>query len=297
MSSSTKILAGVFVLLAIAAYFLLPSGKEREVSYKPAEVNLSIDSASIVKIDLQHPGKSVTIENISGKWTITSPIHYAANSSTVAELISGLRKFKAGSLVSSNPEKQNLFQVDTTGSKITLTDRSGKSTSLIVGKTGPSSSEVYFRLPDFKDVYLGEGLSTWVINQDLKDWRDKTIFSTTSDSIKQLAFNYRKKNLVLRRDSTTWKYGEDSIATNIMTSTLNTLSNLRADDFVDTLYQPKTRPFGIKIQSAGEVALNFFPQPPDSSKYFVQTSQSPQGFLLNKWTVQELLRPIEKFQK
>jgi len=297
MSTSTKILIGAFVILAVAAYFLIPSGKEREASYKTAEINLVIDSASVVRIEIERPGKSVIMENIGGKWRITSPVQYAANTSSITELISGLRTLKAGSLISSNPEKQSLFQVDSTGSKVIVTDRSGKTTGLIVGKMGPSYSDVYFRLPDSKDVYLGEGLNSWTINQELKEWRDKTIFSASADSIKQLSLSYRGKTYDLRRDSTTWKCGKDSIATNVMVSMLGVLSNLRADDFVDTLYQPKTQPFGVKVQTLEEANLNFFPQPPDSSKYFVQTSRSPQAFTLNKWTVQELLKPIEKLHK
>jgi hypothetical protein len=297
VSTSTKVLIGLFIFLAVAAYFLLPSGKEREASYKSAEISFAMDSASIVKIEIERPGKSVMMENIGGKWRITSPVQYAANVSSITQLISSLRKLKASSLVSSNPEKQSLFQVDSTGSKVTLTDRQGKTTSLIVGKMGPSYSDVYFRLPDSKDVYLGEGLNTWTVNQELKDWRDKTIFSASADSIKQLSLSYRGKTYDLRRDSTTWKYRKDSIATNVMASMLNALSNLRAEDFVDTVYLPKTQPFELKIQKSEETDLSFFPEPPDSSKYFVQTSQSAQGFTLNKWTVQELLKPIEKYKK
>ena len=297
MSTSTKVLIGAFVLLAIAAYFLLPSGKEREASYKPAEINLAIDSASVVKVEIQRPGKSVSMENMGGKWRITSPMQCAANTSSITELISGLHKLKVGSLISSNPDKQSLFQVDSTGSRVTLTERSGKTTGLIVGKMGPSYSDVYFRLPESRDVYLGEGINSWTVNRELKDWRDKTIFSASPDSINGLDMRYRGKNFLLQRDSTAWKYGKDSIAPNVMSSMLRVLTGLRADDFIDTLYQPKTQAFEIRVHTSGEADLKFFPQSPDSSKYFVQTSESAQGFTLNKWTVQELLKPIEKYQK
>lgn len=297
MNRSTKILIGLLVLLVVVAYFLLPSGKERETSYKPAELNLAIDSASIVKIDIQRQGKSVILENDGGKWMVTFPNRYTADASAITHLVGSVRKLKVGSPISSNPDKQSIFQVDSTGTRLTLTDRSGKSSSLIVGKTGPSYSEVYFRLADSKDVYLGEGLDTWKINQELKDWRDKKIFSVSPDSVKELTLTHKKKTFALHRDSTTWKSGTDTVATNVMASMLNTLSNLNANDFVDTLYQPKTQPFIVKVHTGEETSLSFFPQPPDSSNYFVQTSQSSQGFIINKWTVQELMKPIEKFTK
>ncbi len=297
MDRSTKLLVGLIVVLAVGVYLVLPSGKERESSFKPSELNLALDSASIVKIEVQRPGKSVILENVGGKWMITSPVHYGADGQAVAQVIGGVRRLKVGSLVSSNPDKQRLFQVDSTGSKLTLTDRSGKSTSLIVGKIGPSYSEVYLRLADSKDVYLGEGLNSVVIKQELKDWRDKTIFTTNSDSIKRIAIAHRTKNFVLERDSAIWKLGKDTVATNVMTSALSVISNLHADDFVDTLYTPTTKPTVLRVQTKEEVTLNFYPQPPDSTKYFVQTSHSSQNFVLNKWTFQELLKPVERFLK
>ncbi len=86
-------------------------------------------------------------------------------------------------------------------------------------------------------------------------------------------------------------------ASGVVTSVLATLSNLNANDFVDTLYQPKTQPFKMKVQTAGETTLSFYPLPPDTANYFVQTSQSPQSFILNKWTVKELMKPLETLQK
>src|SRR5271169_2076290 len=151
MNRSTIILITVLLVLGGITYFLIPSDKEREASYKPEQVSFSIDSASVVKIELHRPSKSITIENVGGKWTITSPLHYPADPAFVMQLIGGVVHFKPGSLISSNPEKQGIFQVDSSGTRLTLTDRSGKSVTLIIGKMGPSYSEVYFRLPDSKD--------------------------------------------------------------------------------------------------------------------------------------------------
>jgi len=51
MNKSTLILIAVFVLLgALAVFYLMPS-EEREASYDTATFSMSLDSASIVKID------------------------------------------------------------------------------------------------------------------------------------------------------------------------------------------------------------------------------------------------------
>lgn len=297
MSKTTIILICVFLFLGVMTYFIFPRGEERITSYKGLDVDLTIDSAMATKIEIQKLGKSITIENLDGKWTITSPGRYSANGSTVAQMLGGLKKFKVGSLISSNPQKQSMFQVDSTGTTLTVTDRTGKSVSMVIGKMGPSYSDLYFRLPNSDDVYLGEGITTWVLNQELKDWRDKTIFSTTSDSINQLSFAYNAKNFVLQRDSSSWKYGTQVIDNGAISSALSTLSSLQAEDFIDTHIKPSHQPISVNIQTSSSVIIDFFPQQPDSAKYTVRTSGSPQVYQVNKWTVQQILKPIESFVK
>src|SRR5262245_43009320 len=112
MNRSTGILVVVLVVLGAVVFFLIPSGQERETSEKVPEISVSVDSASVVSVSLERPGKSVTIENVGGKWKITSPIQAPAEAAAVAQLVGALSKLRVGSLVSSNPQKQALYQVD-----------------------------------------------------------------------------------------------------------------------------------------------------------------------------------------
>jgi len=293
MNRSSFVLVSLLVGLGIVTYFLLPSKNEHETSYEPQDLSLRLDSASVVKIAIQQKGKSVTIENIGGKWLITWPIRYAADATAIKQLLSGLSKFKVGSLISSNPEKQNIFQVDSTGTKLIVTDRAGKTVGLVIGKMGPSYSEVYFRLPDSKDVYLGEGIDTWAINKDVKEWRDKTIISTPSEAMRGLSYTVAGKQYQFERDSSGWKSKEKPVEASSITPALNQLANLHADDFIDSLMKIETQPIVLEVHGAEDVTLNLFPSKPDSSKYYVQLSSSPQLFVISKWTAQQLFKPVE----
>jgi LysM repeat protein len=203
-------------------------------------------------------------------------------------------KFRVGSLISSNPEKQTVFQVDTSGTKLTVTERGGKSTSVIVGKMGPSFSEVYFRLPASKDVYLGEGLDTWMINKEARDWRDKTILIAPSETIRDLTYSVGNKLYEFHRDSTVWKAGGKAVDVSVINPALTSLSNLHADDFVDAPASIQSHPATVKVHASDDVTLTFIPVLPDSSKYYVQKSSSNQTFLVSKWTAQQILKPVEQ---
>jgi len=152
-------------------------------SYTPPPVSFSVDSASVVGIGIGRPGKTLTIEKVGGVWTITSEGNLRADPAAVNQVIGGLSRFKPGSLVSDNPAKQGLFQVDSSGSIVTLTDREGNKCSIIIGKMGPSFSEVYFRIPGTTVVYLGSGITTWSLNKEVRDWRDKTIFAAPAEAV------------------------------------------------------------------------------------------------------------------
>jgi len=294
MNRSTKLLIALLLVLAAIAYFLLPSEKERETSYTAAQLSLKVDSASIVKIEILRPSKPVVIENVGGKWTITAPGRYPADSKSIFQLLNGFNKFNVGSLVSSNPEKQSLFQVDSSGTRLTFTERSGKSVSLIVGKMGPSFSEIYFRLPGSKDVYLGDGIETWTVNKDMKDWRDKTIYAAQSEMIKEITYSLGGKGYTFSRDTSGWKLADKSVEAGTMNPLLTTLSSLHADDFADTISRIDLNPVTIGIKGPEDITLNLYPSLPDSSKYFVQSSASQQMFIISKWTAQQLLKPVEK---
>ena len=293
MNRSTVLLIVLLLVIGAIVWFLLPSDKEREISDSSPDVAIRIDSAAVVKLEIQHAPKLILLENIGGKWTITAPARYLADPASVTRLIGGLSRFKIGSLISSNPEKQHLFQVDTGGTHIIVTERSGKATTLVIGKMGPSFSEVYFRVPASKDVYLGEGIDSWSVNKDLKEWRDKTIFSQPAEAIRSLTLTVKGKEYDFHKDSTSWKSGDRTVETSEINPLLTTLANLRADDFIDTAMKFQTQPATIGVQGAENVSLALYPVLPDSSRYIVQTSASAQLYSIGKYTAQQLLNPVE----
>ena len=294
MSRNNYLLIGLLVVLGVIAYFtvLKPTG-EREASYKTGDVKISFDSASIMKISVARSGKTLTLENQGGRWAITAPGKYKVNTVSVTELLGGFGKFKIGSLVSDNPAKQTLFQVDSlTGSKVTVTDRAGKSTSLVLGKNGPAYTDFYFRLEGRGDVYLGTGPQTYVLNQELREWRDRQIYKSAPDSVKAIQATYGAKTFDLTRSGGSWKLNGDSIATTDVTSMLNSLTNLNATDFIDTVPNLQLKPFTVKINGGPSADLNFYPMPPDSATYVVQCSLDLQVYTMPKWQAETIEKPF-----
>jgi LysM repeat protein len=111
--------------------------------------------------------------------------------------------------------------------------------------------------------------------------------------VQRLSYSVSNREYDYVRDSTTWKLGEATVESGVMNPPLSTLSSLRADDFVDTLMRFQTQPLRLSVKGATNVALELYPATPDSSRYYVQSSASPQIYVINKYTAQQLLKPID----
>jgi hypothetical protein len=273
--------------------------QERTSSYSLSELNLKIDSSLVNKIEITKGETSVTIEHKGGNWNLTSPMHYPADEQSVLSLLSAANKFKVMSLISTNPAKQGLYQVDSlSGTQIKFYDRKGKTISLIVGKMSSSYMETYVRQLGSNDVYLAEGLNSWLINKEVREWRDKTIFKADIDNIKQVLFEYSKDNFSLSKlDSINWAVDNDSANNTNVSNLISALSNFRTEDFVDTTVSLSTPQLRLQVSSNGTTNLQFHPIPPDSTQYWISTSQSPQIFLVSKNFAQQFLKQKKDLKK
>lgn len=297
--NSTLILIVVLIILAIVVYFMIQPSAERETSYSLSDLNIAADSAQISAITLVRDGKATRLEDVGGIWNLVDLSgvpegRYPADDGAVKRLLGAVQKLKITSLISSNPQKQGLYQVDSTGTTLTLKERSGKTIELVVGKMGPSFSETYIRTSGSNEVYLAEGLMTWDVNKETRDWRDKTIYDVKQDSIRSLTYRYPKDEFTLLKDSV-WMLGKDTAFVTEVNGVLSTLASLRAEDFVDSAMDVSKAQFQLDFTARKTYSLTFVPLPPDSARYMVKTSHSPQLFVVNKWSVKPIMKQKKEF--
>ncbi len=291
MNRSTLLLLILLLVLGAVAYLLLPSGEERQASYDNRGVHFAVDSTAVLRLDIRRPFSTTTIQNVGGIWMVTTPFQYAADPQAVGALIGGLARFKVGSLVSSNPEKQRLFQVDSTGTMITVTDRAGAESKIIFGKMGPSFSEVYFRLPAEKDVYLGDGIDSWMLTREPKEWRDKTILAANTPAITALEYTVNGQSTTFQRDSSGWVAAGHRVNMQSLNPALATMMAFKADEFIDSSVTFHKTPITLKVQGPDPVTLQFYPLDAESTRYAVQSSKSPQLFTVGKYAASQMLAP------
>lgn len=287
MTRNTYILLGVFGVLVVAAYLVMQKPGERSSSGEPGEYLVSVDSLAVDRIAIKSPTGTVVLEKKGVEWFVQQPISYRADQSNLATLIHDMKNLEAKNIVSNKPEKHAVFQVDSTGTQIRIFEKGAEKASFIIGKAASGFAEMYARRASTNDVMLVNGASGYVFNRPVKEWRDRTIFTVPRDNIKEVRYQYGDTTFILAFKDSTWAIGKDSTQDWVVSNLISSLSNVQADDFVDTL---TNRPPKLTAQiSFASTQLNFFYNK-EGDKYLVQCSASPQWFEMQSWRANQILK-------
>jgi hypothetical protein len=297
MTRNTVLLVGLLIVLLIIAVLVMQKPGERSSSGETGVALAPFDSVAVDKIEIKTPSTTVVLQKNGVEWYLQEPISYRADQSTVAAFLHDSKSLEVKNVVSNKPEKHSVFQVDSTGIMVKIYEKGTEKTSFVVGKATTSYTEMYARRSRSNDVVIVSGASAFVFSRAVKDWRDKTIFTTSRDNIKEVHYQYGDTTFVLTYKDSAWTIGKDSIQESVVNNLISSLSNVQADSFVDTLAQ---RPPKITAQIAyAGTQLNFF-FVKQGEKYLVQSSSSPQWFEMQGWRANEILKrkpDLKKFAR
>lgn len=292
MKQGTWILIAVLVVLGIATYLVLRQPGETSSTGSSGAMLVSYDSASVDRIDIRSGSGTIILEKESGGWMLTSPLRYRADQASATEAIGKGNHIELKNLVSTNAEKQHLFQVDSAGTLVRIYEKGTERAAFRIGKPSSNYMETYVRNEKSSDVYLAEGAFSFLFNRGAKDWRDKTIFKSTAEGITSVTFHYGDTTFALVFQDSTWRINQLPTDQTIVRSFLTALANVSADDFVDTALTSLP-----KMTSSIDVEgtqIRFYPEA-QGGKYYVQTSQTPQWFELQGWRATQVLKRFKDF--
>jgi hypothetical protein len=285
MKKNTFILIGLFVVLLVAAFLVLQKPGEQSASSVSSGLLAAIDSVSVDKIEIKTQTSSLVLEKRGAEWFITQPINFKANQTTVEQIIHQLKNLEVKSTVSSKPEKQSVFQVDQTGTEIKVYEKGAEKISFVLGKMATSYTESYARKLNSTDVLLVEGAQGYMFSRPVKEWRDKTIFRTQRENIKEIQYQYGDTTFMLALKDSTWLIGKEKTQQSPVAGLLSSLSNVQADDFIDSTFSSKVTAAvtyaGVQIRFSLIQAMN---------KYAVQTSLSTQWYIMEPGKVNQILK-------
>ena len=292
MKRSMLVLVLILIGLAVVAYLVLQKPGEQSTSGTLEQTLVTYDSAAVDRLEVVGTSGSVTLAREAGTWMVTSPLRYRADLSAVTQAIGKGRSIALKSVVSSNPQKQGLFQVDSLGTLVRVYERGTESAAFRIGKAGPNFSETYVRREGSNDVYLAEGVLTYLFNRRTRDWRDKVIFSASRDSIRAIRFQYGDTTFTLALQDSVWRVDDSEASSSTAQTFLGSIADVLADEFVDSAVTVLPKPTGVIEVEGTQMVFTYVK---DRNVYYVRTSVSPQMFEIQPWRAQQLLKPKKDF--
>jgi hypothetical protein len=285
MKKNTYILIGLFVCLLIIAFLVLQKPGERSANSASTGLMFTVDSLLVDKVEIKTSASSIALEKHGVEWFVTKPIDYKADQANIAQIIHQIKNLEVKSIVSSKPEKYSVFQVDQNGTQVMVYEKGVEKAAFVLGKMAASYSESYARRLKSDEVLLVEGASSYTFNRPIKDWRDKTILTTPKENIKEVQYQYGDTTFKITSSDSAWFVGKDKAQQSVVEGILSSISNLQADDFIDSTVSPKV----IAMMAYAGAQLRFSFNKP-MNKYYVQSSNSPQWFVLEQWKANQILK-------
>jgi Domain of unknown function (DUF4340) len=276
----------------VAVFFVLRQPGEVSRTGSSSEFLAEYDSAAVDKLEITSPGGTVTLALEGGKWMLLSPLRYPADQSSIAAAVGKGKRIELRNVVSSNPQKQQLFQVDSAGTLVRVFEHGAQRAAFIVGKPGTSYTETYVRRDGSNDVYLADGLLTYIFAKGVKDWRDKAIFKSDQDQIKDVRMQFRDTTFALQFQDSLWRVDRDSASQPAVKNFLASLANLQADEFIDSAVTVTSAPNAVIEVEGTQIRLY---AGKDGGKYTVQTSASPQWYEIQGWRASQILKRKKDF--
>ena len=298
------VLVGVLIVLGLLVLiFENPFGKtEQQKKVETAELMFPFfNKETVAKIEILAAFglTTTTLVKQNDQWLVESMDNYPADQTAVRELLDKVAGMKTIQRVSSNPEKQAVFQVDSSGTEAKLMDASGNLLAhLFAGKTTPEVFNSYVRAADSDDVYIVPGHLKSTFDKGYRSWRDRSIFAFLKEDVTHLAIRSEEEDIELQVDAAgEWQMLKPLVSAADRTEVeeiTDLMSSLETDDFAEPkdlseygLDAPLT---SITATLKDGVVQTLLIGAEETGAHYVKREDKAQIFELNKTRVDKLIK-------
>ncbi len=183
------VLLVVLVVLSIVAYIAHESKKPPErppAESEQAKLFPSLKADDIAAIKIKSLGTEAQLaRDDTGAWVVPDKDNYPADAKAVERMLEAIETMDRGTVVSRNPEKQTLYEVDEiTGTEVTVLDKDENVLAdFFVGKAGQDFFSTNIRLAGSNEVRLVRKMLSYMFKRPGGDWREKLLFDMDETKI------------------------------------------------------------------------------------------------------------------
>ncbi|MGA1792186.1 MAG: DUF4340 domain-containing protein [bacterium] len=228
----TIILIIILCLLIGIAYLINRSPKKtsREMALFP-----EFDAEKVTTIRLNGKTNKLTLIKTDGQWLATEEEDLPADKDQIKQALDVVSELKRDDIISKNPSKQEIFQVDPNqGFEVEIKGEGDTTLALFyIGKNGPDFMSTYVRKADSDEVILYKGFHLRSrFDKPAENWLDKFIIIVQDEDVEAINYNRDDGSFSLVKDFETEKWRLDqpeasAVREKVMSDITQTLFNLR----------------------------------------------------------------------
>lgn len=161
--------------------------KEAEAKKPPADSSpklITLAEGEIQQVEIaRKSGETTTVKRAGDNWEITSPMQFKADKDTVNSLVSSLASLASDKLVDEKPSSLADFGLAEPAITVTLTQKDGKSTKLLIGDDTPTSTGTFAKMAGDTKVYTIASWTKTSIDKPAKDLRDRRLLMFDTEKL------------------------------------------------------------------------------------------------------------------
>src|SRR5581483_4589027 len=277
MNFKTTILLIVCLAIAGAAVFFTRSHPPAPETTPTAPKLVDLPSADITKLTIAPADdKKIVIEKQGTNWQLLEPINAPADSAAVDELVSSLTSLDSHGKSDAGGANADVTGLASPRYRIEITEKSGKTIKLAVGKPTGVGDELYVQKDgDSQADRVASSLYT-ALNKPASSFRDLKLVNVQSPQIKSIQIQKGDQSFSLNREGATWQIAtgpttmpaDEADASDLAMG----VSGLRATEFVaEKSADPKR--YGLDDP---QIVVNFTSQPAPTPASTQPSSQPTQ---------------------
>ena len=307
MKKPLYLLLGLLAIFVIV-YVLLIQKEKKTFRQEKVENFLQLDSAAVNRFEFNLFDTKLAFVKLDQQWYMTRPDSCRADNRAIEQMLSMATHLEVGEIISSNPEKQFVFQVDTVmGNRLDFFDGENLLASMVIGKMQEDRLHAYLRKTDSDDVYLARGLFSHIANRRLDLWKDRSLFVLDPKQASQIELGQDKKKFRLTKQDTLWLVSahpyQESLPADVgaVDEYIETLANMKIDDFLRASHARGIRfdrpqlELMLTLSDGEQEKVAAIAQGGEESRYYVKTDLDKNVFILYEFNFKRIAKTFEDF--
>jgi hypothetical protein len=295
----------ILVIAALSAYLFVQ--KRDKIHYTLPEP-AAVKEEAVSRLTISKADTNIVLQRENDQWLII-PERFPADPTLVGDMINGAGKLTLTALASES-RNYSLYELDD-GHKISIELNGGNEVlrKVDVGKAAPSGRHTFLRLNDNHSVFHAQGNLVNLFDKTVSDLRDKEVMKI-DEEITGISLSSGEDNMVLvksmKPETDEEESKENAAAPEASWQTeagqpvkeadieeiINTLRQLRCDDFVDgkTKADYENPVYSVSLKGTRTYTLSIFEK--TDNKYEATSSESDYPFLLPEWKATRIMKEI-----